>query len=203
MKLINLFESASKNRDMIVIDVQPFYHNHHKHIVPRLIEHVNQMTGDVLWFHNGCNVGIEDTVHEQKMYLLENGMDEDRLDEITFVEKDYAFFRGWMDNGIDEDIIIAAGKYMYKNRINDSRDLEVEDFVKFLPRPERDTFTDEDELYKNEDALHWPDIDINKLKRYNNAYLVGGGRDECLEEMRLLLEMVGMKYKLLNEFIYG
>lgn len=198
MKLDQLLESASKNRDMIVVDIQPFYHSHHKYITPKLIEHINQMSGDVIWFHNGCNVGIEDTVREQKEYLLEWGMDEDVLDDIDFHEKDYAFFRNWMDTGIDEDDIIKVGTYMYKNRINDTRDLDEEDYNK-MGYDEDET----DDFMGHSDSMNWPDININRLKRFNNAYLVGGGRDECLEEMRLLLEMVGIKYKLLNEFIYG
>lgn len=205
LKDLNKYEKLMEgdNRKMIVVDIQPFYHRHHKNITPKLIGHVNNSSGNVLWFHNGCNVGIEDTVREQKEYLLEWGMDEDRIDDIDFVEKDYAFFRGWMDTGIDEDIIIATGKYMIKKNINDSRDLEVKDFMKFLPRPYRDTFTDEDELFDKDDALIIPDIDLNLLKRYNNAYLVGGGKNECLEEIRLLMEMLNMRYKKLQKFIYN
>ena len=183
---------------MVVVDIQPFYHKHHTNITPKLIEYINNSTGDVLWFHNGCNVGIEDTVIEQKEYLLEWGMDEDRLDEIDFEEKDYAFFRGWMDTGVDEDDIITVGKYMLKHDKNDSRDLDEDDY-KNMKYDSDET----EEFLSKDDPLIIPDIDLNRLKRYNNCILAGGGRNECLEEIRLLMEMLGMRYNMENRFIYG
>lgn len=196
MKASNIIYE-SDNRDMVVVDIQPFYHKYHQYITPKLIEHINNSTGDILWFHNGCNVGIEDTVREQKEYLFEHGMDEDRLDDIEFEEKDYAFFRGWMDTGIDEEDILKVGEYMLKRNKNDSRDLDEDDYESLK--------YDEDEIEEfmnHSDPLIIPDINLNRLKRYNNAYLVGGGENECLEEIRLLMEMLGMRYKLLSRFIY-
>lgn len=196
MKLQQLFESD--NHKMIVVDIQPFYHKYHQYITPKLVEWINESSGDILWYHNGCNVGIEDTVNEQKEYLLEHGMDEDRLEDIEFEEKDYAFFRGWMDTGKDEDDIITVGKYMLKHHKGDSRDLEEEDYIDMGYSEE-----EADEFIGHSDPLIIPDIDLNRLKRYNGAYLCGGGRNECLEEIRLLMEMLGMRYKLLNKFIYA
>jgi len=60
------------------------------------------------------------------------------------------------------------------------------------------------------DELPWIDDNISiewtsvaQLKRFNRAYLMGGGRNECLKEVSLLMNAFNIKYKLIEQFIYG
>ena len=44
---------------------------------------------------------------------------------------------------------------------------------------------------------------IAQLKKYNGAYIMGGGRNECLREVELLMNAFNIKYKRINQLIYG
>jgi hypothetical protein len=46
-------------------------------------------------------------------------------------------------------------------------------------------------------------VAVDQLKRYNNCYLVGGGRNECLKEVALLMNAFNIKYKMIEDFVYG
>lgn len=208
MKIEQLNEGISS--DIIVVDVQPFYHNYHSHLTPKLVDLLNESSGDILYFYNGCEVGIEDKVPEVADYLIEHGLDEDRADEIEFVEKSYAWFRGWMDNGVDEDDLVKVANYMLRTNNSDSRDLEEEDYQRIFGN-------DEDlieELIEMDDPLFIPEFDAGGdggrwmspqqlLRQYNGAILTGGGVNECLAEIRLLMEALGMRFRVDNRYTYG
>lgn len=44
---------------------------------------------------------------------------------------------------------------------------------------------------------------VAQLKRFNGAYLVGGGRNECLREVELLMNAFNIKYKRIDSLVYG
>ena len=50
-------------------------------------------------------------------------------------------------------------------------------------------------------SVNW--TSIAQLRRFNGAYLVGGGRNECLQEVELLMSAFNVKYKRIDRLVYG
>lgn len=61
------------------------------------------------------------------------------------------------------------------------------------------------EFIENEYPMYFPfeDRTISELKSFRRSYLCGGGRHECLEEIKLLMDALNFRYKLYRKFIYG
>jgi len=51
--------------------------------------------------------------------------------------------------------------------------------------------------------IYLPDINIADLKALNGSLLGGGGAHECLKELELLMNAFNIKYKLVNDWVYG
>ena len=43
---------------------------------------------------------------------------------------------------------------------------------------------------------------LDFMSNYNNISICGGGKDECLCEVEIALDILGKNYKEINEFIY-
>jgi len=169
--------------NLIIVDVQPSYDKYCYKVVPDLIKYLNNNKhSNILYFFNGQDVCL-DTKHDVIHYLLDNNLNEQIVEQIVFVEKTYAFFRGWMDTNIDDETIISTGKRMIEQYINDSREIDLN--------------------FDTKEVLYIPDfISFDYFKSFNNSLVCGGGRDECLKEMTLLMDMLDIKHKLIEELVY-
>jgi hypothetical protein len=59
--------------------------------------------------------------------------------------------------------------------------------------------------FKNDDYIGFPDFhgDSKVMKSLKGQLICcGGGRDECLAEMLLYFDVLGLRYKSLTQFIY-
>ena len=183
------FITESRNQKVISVDIQPEYH---KHISFNLYKYFDWLSNqrDILYFYNGVETVGRDTENDVMMFMMEHEFPEEKIDNVEFVDKGYAFFRGWMDYGVDDDIIVKVVKHMISKRTYDSRDIK--DLEKLV---------DLDDI-PDDDAIAIPDISFSLLKRYNNSILVGGGANECLLEIELLLRSLNINYRKNNQFIY-
>lgn len=193
----NLNESASLNRRIIIVDIQPAYDKFCKHIVPKLINFLNHRTGEIVLFYNGEDVGVDNKI-DVMGYYLDNGLDEDKLGSIIYREKTYAFFRNWMDAGMKRSDIIKAIRYMVTARKNDSRDVTEEEWIKVFGESDYEGLKDTIEM----DSINIPDISISELKSWNGSLICGGGRHECFEELTLLFNAFNIKYTEIKSLIY-
>lgn len=197
------------SENLIVVDIQPFYHHWHKNITPRLLEYIEKSNyGDILWFFNAQEVGIEEDHVDVRDYITDfEILSEDKLEDITLIDKYYAFFRNWMDMGVDEDFIVHVIKHMISEDIVDSRDIEEDDLKMIygsyygLNAEEIESDPDFDTLLS--DNIHIPHFKWDAIKKLGSVDICGGGRNECLKEMELLLEAVGVKVSRIEQFIYG
>jgi hypothetical protein len=197
MKLNDILtEKVSQSYPMIVVDVQPEYHKWCEYIMPRFVDFMNSHSGRVLAYYNGQGL-TNDEMETVKHYYREMGMNEERVESIEYIEKDYGWFRAWMDNGVSEGDIIKILREMMRQKINDSRDLEpsAEEVFEELVG-EMDGFNVED------DPIYFPYIEIGHLREFNGALLCGGGEHECLKEIQLLMSAYNIKYKLFKKLIY-
>lgn len=182
---------------LIVVDVQPEYSSHIR-FAPKLMSFINQHKGPVLMFINAEETQVSnDTRSDCVEYWLDNGLDEEKLYQLRVVDKGYGHFRAWMDF-VSEETIVRVARFMIENRIEDSRDIEMETgtTLEQLMGADYNPDCEHDPLF-----LNWVDFDL--LRQMRGAMLCGGGRDECLAEVRIMLDILDIPHTLLSEFIYG
>lgn len=213
------FIVEGKNHPIICIDVQPEYSGMNdgdeNPVFPEIIQFVNNQTGPVLMFVNAEAHGLTgDTVTGVKQYW-EDTMRGDEVDpeehdatpinwnRFTIVDKGYGYFRSWMDLDVNPATIIRVIRTMYANKVNDSRLLfggedspGYEQGMKSLVGKE---FSD----WMLSDPIITDWTSLAQLKRFDGAYMVGGGRNECLREVELLMNAFNIRYKRINSLIYG
>ena len=99
----------------------------------KIINFVHNQTGPKLMFVNADRDGMtDDTIDSIKQYWEEevgyaDSEDDDYYESAinwntyTIVDKGYGYFRDWMDQGIDEHVIIRVIRLMYQQQVSDSR----------------------------------------------------------------------------------
>lgn len=198
------FLNEKRKRSVVVVDIQPMYKQYINFSLEDFTEFL-YTNGDILYFYNGPEtVGVdrkEDITEWLSSYseLSYDGADETfyykLLKQTKWVDKGYGFFRGWMDQGVDESNLKKAIRYMTNKRVYDSRDIEEEEWIENFPELKNVDF---------DDPIFLPqDIRIDKLKKWSGSYLVGGGRNECLAEVKILMDAFNIRYKTVSKFIYG
>lgn len=195
-EIIDLTEASG--RTLVVVDVQPAYASSID-FAPELMRYVNAYRGPVLMLVNAEETGVsDDTKEEIAYYWLENGLKKQKLARCTVTDKGYGYLRAWMEY-TDEETILFTIRYMIENNIGDSR--EIEDRMGI---PLSELLADHSYHENLEDdplIVNW--LDENMVRRTcQNCILCGGGRNECLEEVRLMFEALGVSYTLLEEFVY-
>lgn len=196
-EIMNLTEAAG--RSLVVVDVQPAYANSID-FAPDLMRYVNAYRGPVLLLVNAEETDVsDDTKEEIAYYWQENGLKRQKLARCTVIDKGYGYLRSWMEY-TDEETILFTIRFMVANNIHDSRDIEARTgtpLAELLADHSYDENMEDDPL-----VVNWLDAEMVR-QTCQNCLLCGGGRHECLEEVRLMFEALGVRYTLLNEFIYG
>ena len=209
----------SRTTSVIVVDVQPAYaqgsSRGNQKLFERIIQFVNKQTGPVLMFVNAeQDMMTDDTVDNIKTYwedvIRGEEWDQEDYDDIPIdwsrfqiKDKGFGFFRSFIDRGIEDKTIIRLIRLMYQNRVNDSRDLfggEHSDdyavnFEQFVG-PEFKRWMLDDGI-----TINW--TSVAQLKRFSGSYIVGGGRNECLKEVELLMSAFNIKAKRIDSMVYG
>lgn len=132
-------------------------------------------------------------------------MDDETGSEIMFdgfyrkfshiIEKQYGFFRSYMDIASREDIVLL-GKFMLQNDICDLREIEFDDE---LEKSFRYLFNKGIvKFYEAGEGFIMPMDLISEIQNsfINGLTLVGGGVDECLAEVSLLLDILDIEHKI-------
>jgi hypothetical protein len=196
-----LNESAIGKR-LIIVDVQPEYEKVFGNMHYELFSYINinyNKLGGLTFLYNGYDTLGMISESEYREWLFENGLDEDIAYDVELYDKGYAFFRFCIDNDIEHDSVVNLVRHMYKNDINDSRDLDSDFWDSFV-----DNYGDENirELIENaDDCISVPDL-MEYLNRFNNIVLVGGGINECLKEVEIALDALDKNYQTWDKFTY-
>lgn len=189
-------EKASKN--IIVVDIQPEYEHVFK-FHEEFTEFLNTQSKQILYFYNGTESGLSnDDKRSISYWLLEHGLEESKLRDITWVDKGYGFFRCLMDENIDNNLIIKMIRHMFKRKVWDSRDIEMEEWEQVLGPESEDARW----ILEGGDNIYIPDIDINTLRKFSGGYIVGGGRRECFNEVKLLMSAFNVRATEIKRFVY-
>jgi hypothetical protein len=200
-RIIN--ESEYQGKTIINVDIQPEYESYISFDIKKWANFLNESSesNKIVFLYNGADtLGMIDE-HSYKNWLYENGVDEEVIDNATFYDKGYAFFRYCMDNSIDEQAIVDLVKYMANNNINDSSYIDEDmwnDFMKETSHSKQDVR----DLLENANDMIWiPDL-MDFLQRYSNIVLTGGGINECLKEVEIALLSLDKDYNTYNRFVY-
>lgn len=197
---------GSKFRNCIVVDVQPLYEESIKKYFS-LDEFGNfllNINKNILYFYNGPDtIGSDDSEDVIIDWLIEHNPKMEKMDwsNVFFTQKSYSFYRDFMDAGVSDNGMKQILRYMANNRINDSRDIDLDEWKNILSNSDLDRVKDGIE---DEKLVIWtPDISIAELKsNWNGSLLCGGSGSECLKEIQLILNAFNIKYHLVDEFIY-
>lgn len=201
--MLNFTEWLTDNyHNLIVVDIQPAYSNsiRFKNEFFSYLKNAVSKNKKIIYFYNGESLGFDDNPDLIIQWLIEDEYSDDEDMEslysslkrnIIWFDKGYGFFRAWMDEGVEDSVIIKVIRYMVSKRINDSRDIE-EEVLEYLTGGN----------YPQHDPLYMPDISLGTLKQFAGSYMCGGGENECLKEVRILMNAFNINYTLLSRFIY-
>lgn len=181
------------NHGLLVVDVQPAYDNWCMHIARDVAKRINNTRKStvIMWVGEGLT---PDTEEDVRCYLREHGARPGKLSECAFIEKDYGFFRPWMDSSsYSREHIITVGTEMMRQRLTCSEQLDV------LSILGEDCTSD---LTLGRDAIHLPSFDTCALHYFDKLDTCGGGLNECLAEIELFLDMRNTPYTQLTHLTY-
>ena len=208
------FILEGRNHPVIVVDVQPEYCQV-GNICQRIVDFVQKQTGPVLMFVNAEGMGqTGDTIrsiYEWWEQMAGAEWDEDSgtyLEKIDWgrfqiVDKGYGYLRSWMDDPkISDRTVIKVIRQMYQSKVNDSRMLFGGENNPEYASKFREFIGPEFREYMLDDPLITEWTSIAQLKRFDGAYLVGGGREECLREVELLMNAFNIRYKRIDSLVY-
>lgn len=187
-----------ENNFLVIVDVQPEFQNACEHMFHKVIDKVNNTEQNIICFYVGRELG-QDNKHDVMAYYLENGIDESKVEMMRYVEKDFGFFRSWMDQGVCERIIVNAVKQLRSSKLNDSRDFSDSDWDNILTAEDRKTF------YLYDEPIFYPNFDkrMFEIKAIDGFELIGGARHECLAEIDIYLKSMDKTTQINEDFCYG
>lgn len=202
-KFYKIYTEGNRNRNVVVVDVQPSYSGifdgNENPLFEEIISFVNQQNGDTLMFVNAEDQGMTtDTVMDIMIYWTDSGFQKD-WDSVEIIDKGYGYLRSWMDQGVSDKSIQKAIRIMYQKKISDSRDI-VEDKDDDLAAERWREILNDSSIPDDMISVNW--LSVSKLKAFSPFYLVGGARDECLKEVELMLNAFNIRYKRIDSLIY-
>lgn len=211
------FLIEGRNHPVICVDVQPEYcgigDGDESPVCVDIIDFVAiRQTGPVLMFVNAEDMGQtgdtiasiqeywEDTVRE-----LANDHENERpinWQRFQIVDKGYGYLRSWMDRQDSPADIIKTIREMYRQRVSDSRELFGGELSPQYEESMRNLLGNTFREWDLDDPLIVNWTSIAQLKRFSGAYIVGGGRNECLREVELLMNAFNIPYKRIDSLVY-
>jgi hypothetical protein len=165
-------------KTLIIVDIQRQYSKFFPPVlVNRILEYATEFD-DILIVSNETEETfmLKDPLSDLADELREA---HDQESKFRHVEKSYGFLRGWMDLGVDEDVIVSTLKLMIAEDALSSDDLDYDEEL-------ADILADHN---AHTEIIHIPEDLLEVLNSVNpNCVLVGGGVNECLQEIKLVLE---------------
>lgn len=186
---------------LIVVDIQPKYAEGAPFTIEQFAKSLRKFKGSILYFYNGEGMGLE-SITDLKNWL-QNSLGEytpefdEWINNIHFVEKNYGFFRDFLDSGYSELDI----QLIFLNLISTHKWSTLE-----LTEEEASNIQISDDLKKKlidkSYVVAVPNFNIDILKEFDGTTICGGARDECLKELQILMDALGYTYNEFSEFIY-
>ena len=210
-----LNEKYSRGKPVVCVDVQPGYTPHHSvydGYISRVAKFLSQHNGPILMYVNADETGMtQDNIQNDIFPFWAEAFEEfgidfyegPTFDNMEWFDKGYGYLRAWMGIGIEDKYIIGVIREMYKQKVSDSRSLfggDENKILNYLQPVAESINTQPDTLLDDPLSVGW--VAVDQLKRYNNCYLIGGGEEECLKELSLLMNAFNIKYTKIENLVY-
>ena len=186
---------------LLVVDLQPAYsrstgQNSHisRNLMQSVLRHIAGLPADAPLLALYVNEELSgDTFEDVQAFWAERGASDELLERIQWTDKSYAFLRGWMDNGIDQDELCSVLRVLRARNVWDSRNLTIEDIEVHSEKGAELC----DPLFRDHDV----EAMLPKLTGRDWA-TCGGARDECLLEVELVLQSADTVFERLHYLTY-
>lgn len=201
--LTSQYITENESKQLIIVDVQQEYANSMPWPINEFCQWLNEESSTfskITFLYNGPDMGFS-SEHELQYWYEKNELDEDVIHSSDWYDKGYAFFRYCIDSGIEDEDVATLVRYMDKNDISDSRDIDEDVWNAFLKEyPLEDV---KELLQDSGDMIHLPDL-MDKLKYLPNddIILVGGSSDACLKEVEIALMALEKPFTRMERWIY-
>lgn len=187
---------------LLIIDVQNTYRKHCHNLINKIPSYSKNFSSVFYLFDNIDGQEFDEEIPDE---WIEDDLAEEFYPRLKILTKNYAFFRGLMDAGVDEndEELVKLARFMIKHNLTDARDIkENEDTlekykIEFKNSPLNNIDFEDYSFYLPEDLIS--DLQEN-IK--DGVTLIGGGRNECLKEVALLLRILDIKYSINEELTY-
>lgn len=183
-------------QDLIIVDIQPAYQDYIHFQLSDFCRYLNKnykKFNKIYFLYNGEEFGL-DSWNTISDWYSKYGLNQVKVRGDSF-EKNYGFFRDAMEKYDTEDIITLI-RYMIQNNIRDYRDLDKDEISK-INIPENF----KSDLQEENISVYIPDV-ADLIKYAKNPILVGGGENECLAEIEILLSALNINYTKNRDFIF-
>jgi hypothetical protein len=194
--------TGEKVMQLLIVDVQNTYLKYCQDLLVKIPQFAQNFSEVIYLFDN---INNED-FHSQVPDLWMQEEYQEFYDRWKVISKNYAFFRGLMDAGIDEDDqeLVKLAQFLRKYNLNDAREICPDNpkiwktyQKEFKHSPLQNINFEDYGFYLPEDLI----TDLENSLR-DGVVLVGGGRQECLKEVALLLRVLGIKFTIHEELTY-
>jgi len=187
-----------RKKNVIVVDIQPEYKSYIRFDMEECMNFLNSQR-DLLVFFNGPDTVGQSSSDVILRWWYQQGFDLHNYKKtVRWIDKGYGFFRTWMDQGVDEKRIQEVVRYMVMNRISDSRLIPDDILLDFVEGYHKGV----DDEFLLQDPIYLPHISLGMLKKWSGSYLIGGGRNECLKEIKILLDTFNVRYTIVKKFTF-
>lgn len=184
---------------LLIVDIQSTYEKYiPKEVINSLPDYAKEFN-EVLYLWD--NISDQDFYSEVPQVWLEDYPD--FYDRLNAFSKNYAFLRGFMDKGVTDEDIISLAQWMLSKGLGDGRDISQDED---LEREYQEKFKNTTFYHLSfEDYTFYLPMDLieeikDKVKQ--GVILVGGGINECLKEVSLLLSILEINHTINYEFTY-
>jgi hypothetical protein len=143
---------------LIIIDIQPEYQKAFKFKIENFLSFLNKNAESFDSIHvlyNGADTLGMISEDDLITWYIENNLDMDLINKLSFYDKGYGFFRYLMDEGADIRETIRLVKMMKKIGIHDSRSLDEKFWESFGNDGLKNL------LFENGDMIHIPDLKMS------------------------------------------
>jgi hypothetical protein len=163
----------------------------------KLVDYINGYNGKIDYFFNAKDSRGTETTISLKAWLLEVGLLEKTIDKINFIKKDYGWVIDAIEARAEPDSIVYVLDYMIQEGYKHSKEItpeEIEDMEYDIDEKMMEFLSYGGEIY-------FPYM-MNELKKLPGGTIIGGGSVQCLMEIELVLEALGIEYSRNNDYIY-
>jgi len=200
-RLIN--EHIYSGKTIINVDIQPEYQKFFSFDKYEWANFLNENSekNKIIFLYNGHETLGLISETDYINWLIDLGVEEDVINEATFYDKGYAFFRSCIDRSIDDDEIVELIKFMIDNDVYSNRDMTDELWEELESKSNIDLNDIKTLLLDQDEFFNIPEV-MDFLRNQRNIILTGGGIDECLKEVELALLSLNISYSTHSEFLF-